>query len=88
MERRRGQQHRPAFTDPDVHAPYVGGAIAALAQVIETGYSLHPALIDDDTDEITGYGPDIAPGLHAAVVAAWTTRHGQPPIQPATATGA
>lgn len=48
----------------------MGGLLADLCQVIEDGYLLALCDVDDDGD-VVGEGPDVAPGLVAAVQDAW-----------------
>ncbi|WP_431881717.1 hypothetical protein [Micromonospora chalcea] len=50
-----------------------GGFLVGLAELIEGGYEMAAQLTDDDGKWI-GEGPDIAPGLAAAVRAAWAAR--------------
>lgn len=54
----------------------MGGLLADICQIIEDGYVL--ALCDVDEDgNVTGEGPDVAPGLVAAVQAAWVEQAGR-----------
>ena len=50
----------------------MGGLVADLCRLIEAGYELRPQFFDADTDRYLGDGDDVAPGVTAAFLAAWS----------------